>query len=161
MGADLIVTFFAIKDKMNSEEGLKKTKEKMLASVERIKIKDFKYIENIIGDSPYFEAPHMIRYELEMKNEKDPRKKILQKLDDGVDKKLYIDVAKNLFKEVIEQVFNILEDGRRDVTWIAHNGEILFLTGGMSYGDNPTDSFETFEMFNNLPKNVLRAGGIK
>jgi len=34
---------------------------------------------------------------------------------------------------------------RRDVGWLSLNGAKYLLTGGMSWGDDPTDSFKDFE----------------
>lgn len=47
-----------------------------------------------------------------------------------------------------------LQDNPRDVTWIkipTHNGFItVFLTGGMSHGETPTDSMNLWYSFNTL-----------
>jgi hypothetical protein len=50
-------------------------------------------------------------------------------------------------------------DGR-DVSWIYHKGDRIYLSGGMSYGDAPTDSYDLFYKFGNLPTKVLVAGNI-
>lgn len=35
---------------------------------------------------------------------------------------------------------------RRDVGWFSRNGETVFITGGMSWGDAPTDLYRTFDL---------------
>lgn len=49
----------------------------------------------------------------------------------------------------------------RDVTWIAHKGTTIYITGGMSWGDDPTDSYRTFERVAWLPLSVLTAGKLE
>lgn len=51
--------------------------------------------------------------------------------------------------KVITDAIEILENNPRDVTWIRlpdSNGSMItiYLTGGMSYGDSPTDSLDIF-----------------
>lgn len=48
--------------------------------------------------------------------------------------------------------------GFRDVTYLQHKGEMIYLTGGMSWGDDPTGSFSTFEEFLDLDKRIVKAG---
>lgn len=60
---------------------------------------------------------------------------------------------------IVEEVFDILGGCARDVAWIvipAKEPITIFITGGMSWGDDPTDSFHTFNTFNTLfPYNFI------
>jgi len=57
-------------------------------------------------------------------------------------------------KETVEEVFKSLN--YNDVTtWFLDGGQVLYLTGGMSWGDGATDSFDCFQRFSNLPSQVL------
>lgn len=67
-----------------------------------------------------------------------------------------IDNVKSDFTEIINYVFDSIKQGYRDITWIKHKGEILYITGGMSWGDNPTDSYDYFYRFNYLPNKILK-----
>jgi hypothetical protein len=49
--------------------------------------------------------------------------------------------------------------GNRDVTDLVYPERTIFITGGMSWGDDPTESFDAFNAFNLLPDDILRAGG--
>jgi hypothetical protein len=60
--------------------------------------------------------------------------------------------------EVISEFFACL--GYRDVTSFRHQDDTIYITGGMSYGDDPTDSYMTFEKFYNLPTKLLETAGI-
>lgn len=63
--------------------------------------------------------------------------------------------VKKDFTEIINNVFDGLQDGYRDITTISHKGDNLYITGGMSWGDSPTDSYNLFYRFNYLPKKIL------
>ena len=66
---------------------------------------------------------------------------------------------KGHLKKVIEEFFECLN--YRDVSYIEHKGEMIYLTGGMSWGDYPTDSCNVFNRFICLPQKILTAGGLK
>lgn len=61
--------------------------------------------------------------------------------------------------EVIKDVFTAITELYRDVTFINHKGETIYISGGMSWGDNPTESYTSFAKFNDLPDKLLKAGG--
>lgn len=42
----------------------------------------------------------------------------------------------------------------RDVNDISFKGWVIYVTGGMSWGDDPTESFSIFDAFNNLPERL-------
>jgi len=52
---------------------------------------------------------------------------------------------KKEFGEIVEEV---LEKGYRDTTYFEHKGDTIFLTGGMSWGDSPTESCDSFHKYN-------------
>lgn len=57
------------------------------------------------------------------------------------------------FADVVKETFKSF--GYRDVTYGNHKGDVLYITGGLSWGDSPTDSFSTFEKFITLPQRIL------
>ena len=66
----------------------------------------------------------------------------------GEEDEVVLDDAKTDFMDYIKEFFVGINKGYRDITWITHKGETLFITGGMSWGDDPTDSYNTFRRFN-------------
>ena len=158
MGADLVFSWFAIKRERTTEKGLKEIKEKMLKAVEKLNIKDLSSIESSIEDNS-LDA----ELELEMgklPEEEDLRKRIINTLENN-ENKMYVEASKRVFKKIIEDTFDSINGGYRDVGEIIHKGEVIYISGGMSWGDLPTDSCGTFEKFNYLPKKILMAGGIR
>ena len=53
-------------------------------------------------------------------------------------------------KEIIDDFFECLNN--RDMGYFEHKGDTIYLSGGMSWGDNPTDSITTIQKFNYLPE---------
>lgn len=62
-------------------------------------------------------------------------------------------------KKIVNDFFECLEF--RDVTTIQPDKDIIYLTGGMSWGDSPTDSYNRFEQLLNIPDCILSKGGIE
>jgi hypothetical protein len=60
---------------------------------------------------------------------------------------------KTIAKEAIEEAFNNLDS--RDVTAWYYDKVAFFLTGGMSWGDSPTDSYDAFQKVSLLPDKIL------
>ena len=78
--------------------------------------------------------------------------------DDFADLERYIsptekESLKEIAKKVIEETFQALDD--RDVTTWFYKNVVFYFTGGLSWGDNPTDSFDTFAKFSCLPDKVV------
>ena len=48
-----------------------------------------------------------------------------------------------------------------DVTWENVGECTLWITGGMTWGDDSSESYGKFELFNALPKKIKMAGGFK
>lgn len=51
-------------------------------------------------------------------------------------------------REVLHHAVNNMRGfiNRRDVGWLYRDGETVFLTGGMSWGDAPTELYRTFDL---------------
>lgn len=47
-------------------------------------------------------------------------------------------------RDVVSEVQAAIENEYRDCTWITVPGWTIYLTGGMSWGDNPSESFQPF-----------------
>jgi hypothetical protein len=70
------------------------------------------------------------------------------------------DEIKNILRKIVNDFFECVEC-YNDIGEIEHKGEIIYISGGMSYGDSPTDSMKVLEKFNYLPTKIKEAGGIK
>ena len=57
-------------------------------------------------------------------------------------------------KEELHSIVSAVEQDldARDVTAIEHRGDVIYITGGLSWGDNVTDSMDDFDQFNNIPE---------
>jgi len=67
-----------------------------------------------------------------------------------------IELTKDTLKDFIIQSKRIIEDtfkalDCRECSYMTFKGYKIHLTGGMSWGDAPTDAFDTFGKFNALP----------
>ena len=65
---------------------------------------------------------------------------------------LPLDEVKKQFKEIIEETIKAMD--YRDVTTANHKGDKLYITGGLSWGDSPTESFSLFDKFLSLPDRI-------
>lgn len=72
--------------------------------------------------------------------------------DDGLEMTL------EQYKEELHSIVSAVEQDldAQDVDFIEHKGDILYITGGLSWGDAPTDSMEDFNHFNNIPEWVTK-----
>ena len=61
----------------------------------------------------------------------------------------FLEQLKTEFKDVIEELFQCIYG--REVEYFDHLGETIYVTEGMSFGDSPTDAYDTFEKFLNMP----------
>jgi hypothetical protein len=55
---------------------------------------------------------------------------------------------KAVLKHIVDEFFSCL--GYRDVASFTHKGDVIFVTGGMSWGEEPTDSAVKFWKFTAL-----------
>ena len=74
------------------------------------------------------------------------------------DKKRDLDV-KETIKNAIMKFFECLNGN--EVDYIIRNNETIWLTGGMSWGDNPTEAFTQFENFIYIPERIRKIGGFE
>lgn len=131
MGADLIVSCFCIKKGTN----LKKTEKEMLNAVE-------KFI-------PAKNKKSVLYYYDYIRGQCDEEE--IREMDGS-------EIRKE-FAEIIKETFRSLD--YRDVASIDHKGDTIYLSGGMSWGGDPSDTFDTFNKFNSLPPSILKAGKIR
>ena len=66
---------------------------------------------------------------------------------------------KETIKNAIMEFFGCLNG--RDVDYVIHNNETIWFTGGMSWGDNPTEAFTQFENFMYIPERIRKIGGFE
>lgn len=69
-------------------------------------------------------------------------------------------------KDIIKDATKVIEEfskclGYRDTTILEYPERTIILSGGMSYGDGPTDSYETITRFSMLPNWLLLVGGFE
>jgi len=64
-----------------------------------------------------------------------------------------------LIKFAINDFFKCLDGSETEYKWIGN--ETIWITGGMSWGDDPTNACNMFEEFNALPHKIKMAGGFK
>lgn len=57
---------------------------------------------------------------------------------------------KNDMQYIVKDTFDRILNGRRDVVCMEHKGDIIYLSGGMSWGEPPTESCDAFYKFNML-----------
>ena len=67
--------------------------------------------------------------------------------------------AREIMKDVVQEFFKSL--GYRDMGSLTFKGYEIYLSGGMSFGDEPSDSYNTINKLNGLPKEILEAGGFE
>lgn len=62
-------------------------------------------------------------------------------------------------KKTIKEFFDRIDCG--EIMSINIHDMTFIMTGGMSWGDDPTDSFSTIEKFSRLPNELLKTGNFK
>ncbi len=65
--------------------------------------------------------------------------------------------VKEDFRRAIHEFFEIKDC--RQITSFSYKGETFYITGGMSWGDSPTDAYDTLVHFGMLPFEVLSVTG--
>ena len=53
---------------------------------------------------------------------------------------------KSFFHDIIIETFESFNENS-DVTWINHKGDRIYMSGGMSWGDSPTETYNTYRKF--------------
>lgn len=160
MGADMCIQWVVIKDGKEEE-----SKKKIIEAINKFEIPelnediknkiltklDSKHSKNF-DEFIYFWEDGMFKDtdDNNMPTEDD------EDLDEGV---LSISRAREIMNDVVKETFDSLNC--RDVTYIQRNGETMYLSGGVSWGDSPTDSYDLFSRFNSLPQSILKEGDIE
>jgi hypothetical protein len=72
----------------------------------------------------------------------------------------------NVLEEVRAEFLKVIDDFEecfhfRDVGTIAYPERFLIFSGGLSYGDQPTTSYDRIDHFSQLPLSLLNAGGFE
>lgn len=123
MGADLIVTW------MPAAKASDKRKEELNEIVKKLDLSP----EGDLAD--YLADLHEIGYLDQFDGSDDEESEIL-----------------DCIQEHVNTYWSWAEKGEpRDVNTIFKDGRSFYITGGMSWGDEPTDSFGTFEVFDRVP----------
>lgn len=78
----------------------------------------------------------------------------------GGEEKITEQRAREIMKEIVKEFFNYTCNSR-EVGQFEFQGYTLLLSGGMSYGDNPTDAMDSFNKINNIPIKIREAGGLE
>ena len=73
-------------------------------------------------------------------------------------KEYMIDIIKEFFNNVLptDETY-----GANDITWENVGECTLWITGGITWEDDSSESYGKFELFNALPKKIKMAGGFK
>ena len=168
MGADFIFSTIIVPIKKCNDKGLIKLKANMLNTLNKFIPKDFKNAEGIYEDWESVRGSERADFEKKEEGEvkkivkkiskKEQEEKAKQAILNALEDERFDNIIKNM-KENIDLVFNALTNFRRDVSWFNHKGDRIFITGGMSWGDTPTNACNIFEQFYTLPTKVLKAGG--
>ena len=136
MGADLCIAYIILP----KEISLDKLEKRLLEKIDEVKEDDLDFWEcfKFLWEDAYC-------------GEFDDDKHPLEVVSGGEYKETRISLskAKSIFKEIVENTFEALT-GARDVTRIIHKGDTIFISGGMSWGDSPTQNYDTFGKFNFL-----------
>lgn len=155
MGADMIINYVAVPKGWNEE----KAQKNMLEAIKNLTKEDF--INNPNFNFVDLIERYVIKYDLEGLEEKDiqyeddPNHKMLEVIESEEGTPSF----KQFLKNLIIEFFGCLNS--REVAAIEHKGEILYLTGGMSWGEDPTESGNIFYLINELPQCILNEGEIK
>ena len=129
MGADMLIQYIYFKQGIDLES----IKKKMLERADTPVI-----IAELLGkpDGSQHQNSY-ITLQLGSENDEDEKPKTIEELTKE-------------FKETINETFNSLED--RDVASFDFMGYTIYVTGGLSWGDGPTETFNTFERFWAMPE---------
>ena len=78
-------------------------------------------------------------------------------IDDEVDidedgQEAYDKAVRELFANTINEVWDAIEHRSREVAVLEIGGEKILLTGGMSWGDSPTDIYDTINLYDDFTR---------
>jgi hypothetical protein len=89
----------------------------------------------------------------------DMRKYYEESTGDFDEQEVNIEGMKEEFEGIIIEFNKCLD--RRDIAILWFPERAVIMSGGMSYGDDPTDSYSTIERFSYLPEKLLSVGGFE
>lgn len=138
MGADFLAIHFTIPAKQNGVDT-----DKMLAAYDAATIDDFNFyqdIDDIIGASEELSE--------------------LPSIEDMPDTEVHEHVKK-YFRTVVTDFADAINQKPRDISRHRITEDIdIIITGGMSWGDAPTETFELFDCVTQLPDAVMAAANL-
>ena len=143
MGADMIL-YAVYVDDITRHDQLDIREKKMYKAVKKLSEKEMNQFIKDTKNSGSYEINEI---------EKDDDKKIKEC------SKEYYDLVKEEIDGRIEVFMNTIDSN--DVTSIGNDIGSYYITGGLSYGDEPTDACSVFGRFLELPYSVLKAGGFE
>ena len=74
----------------------------------------------------------------------------------------YYSDGEDLKKEALDAIELALEDlDCREVAFVDFGNRIYAMTGGMSWGDSPTDTFAHFDVVMRMPMRLLKKAGLE
>lgn len=86
--------------------------------------------------------------------------KDLEEDDEELEEKVLTEErAKEIMKRIVEEFFECLN--YRDIGSFEFKGSRIYLSGGMSWGDSPSDSSDVIDKMNNLPLKIREAGDVE
>lgn len=62
--------------------------------------------------------------------------------------------VKDAYRQALIEIRNLID--RRDIAYFYHKGDWIILSGGMSYGDDPTDVMSTLDILDDLMPYLLK-----
>ena len=139
MGADFVLCGIHIKN-----DDLKKAEADALKKVENY----------TLHCNDEIQADEVIEYCSECDLDEEIPEDYPKKVNKTFEKKL-----KMSFREDIIALFELLretnEGKRRDTTWIYHKGDKIYFSGGMTWGDMPTEASVIISRIYGLPSEIL------
>ena len=79
--------------------------------------------------------------------------------DEGEIEEMTIEDKRQIHRDIIKNLFACLNN--RDVAVIYRGEEKMFISGGLSWGDSPTSSYENIDELTFLSPELLEVGGIE
>jgi hypothetical protein len=75
-------------------------------------------------------------------------------------------LSDKVLKEAKAEFLAVIDDfkeciGFRDSTTVRYPERFIILSGGLSYGEEPTESYKRIDRFSQLPPSLLQAGGFE
>ena len=162
MGADFVFNYVALKHNNLTRE---QRKENMLKEIDNFKIPELsdnikQKILSVLQDENSKEFNKFCElWEEYFFGDFDEKLYPVETNDKNEEEKITEQRAREIMKEVVEEFFDYINS--REVGQFEFKGYTILLTGGMSYGDNPTSVMEFFNKISNLPEKIMKAGELE